>query len=1688
MRDILRRCLALVLVMSLVLSTGVTGAFATGSDAAASVKTENAIIAGPDADQELLSSTIDNAMKKITGFDADEEVVFIVELEGKSLLDTKPAKQSVSEYMASAAGNSAVKAITLQQAAVQSLIANADKGLKVDYTYQVVLNGLAVRGTYADRAYLESLAGVASVTVAKTYSYVEPVDGYTAANQTSGAMMDSDRANAAGYTGKGTVTAILDTGLDLTHSAFANDPEEPALDLADIEAVVATGELNAVVTADQLYKSAKIPFAYDYTSDDADVNDPNSHGTHVAGTVGADCAEFSGVAPDTQIVAMKVFNDEGSGATDAVIFAALEDAVVLGVDAVNMSLGTPGGFTAEDEVTDAVYNAVRDAGINLMVSAGNENSATYYNNIGTNLPLVSEPDNGIVGSPSTYAAALSVASVNEYQDYITYIQSGENKIRFNDANMETSLDFVKTFDGQTLDYVYVAGFGTADDFAAVDVTGKIALVVRGELAFTDKEANAAAAGAVGLIVFDNVEGDLIYMASNGDIPAIFISKADGLTLRDQETKTISVSTDFNMFADTADGGLMSDFSSLGVAPDLTLKPEITAPGGYVYSTLPGNTYGSMSGTSMASPHMAGAAAVMQQYVDGAFASLSETEKQSLINTLLMNTAAPVEDEYGVAYTPRKQGAGLAQVNSAINTGAYVTVDGSSRPKAELGDSPNGTFSKEVTLTVHNVSDAALTYNMSAIALTAMEEEVNVGGIKYNCISEHARVMPASELAVSFSADTVTVAAGSTASVTVTLTLTEAGEASLANFVNGTFLDGYIVLESADDGIDLSVPYLGFYGDWGQASVYDDTVYDDEVASTYASAMALLDISTGNGYYLGSNFYTDGDSYDISKVAVSREMLANGYRPFTLLGLLRAPKTLTYTVTDAGGNPVELIDETTLESLGTSYTVDNVIKSFYYSNGGYINYEMGPLNYGWNAIEDLGDGFYSWLEDGQYYINVTAQVDGTDSAAGTQTTSFPIDIDSKAPQLVGHDFEEVDGVPYVTLDIYDENYVMAFQIVSADGLSAFSPAIPVDEAEAGTTTSYTFDTSALLEAGYTSACVYIYDYALNGYSSYEFSLESDILQPTGVYINNQSMSVSGARTFEIEAFMEPEGLEAEATALTWTSSDESIATVVDTGRTRYDEDGNVTFYIAEVTTYNVSGTATITATTVNGKTASTTVTVVGDYSALPSDNVIREDGTYLLPADLNTTVTITDNAQNVTVIGSEANTVDAPYQNLSLASEVENLTLTIRDIHAATSGYSALPVVEFTGAGNKLILAGDNTFIGNTNDNNALVAAGAPHYTNNNINTELTIDGTGSLHLYAAGYAAAIGGASGQSSGTIVIDGGNLDIDVTGGATGIGGGSGGTAPSITINGGTINVDTVSSSSWNHSGAGIGSGTYASGNVNVTINGGTITGTTGSNSALIGTGSGNSSTAVITINGGKLDVSAVDVGYTSTSGGAAIGTCAQGGTATITINGGEVVAMTKTAAAAIGGGYYAGAPTIYVTGGTVSALANSANSSSAYRGAAIGKGAYGTAGYAYISGGAVLAAGNADANFNATADNGDYEAVVPVTRTIPGVESLTINGKDYEAEYFGLRELSASYYGYSQIEFWRIPHAADEFTKADGKGTYLDVDSFPMLIEDGGAYVVKYTYPDGRSVRQFYLADGTVFDGVEFAQEIYENTIG
>ena len=236
-----------------------------------------------------------------------------------------------------------------------------------------------------------------------------------------------------------------------------------------------------------------------------------------------------------------------------------------------MSLGSAAGFTESDELTNQVYERVEAEGLNLLCAAGNDTSSAYSNLLGTDMNLITNPDNGVVGSPSTYNAALSVASINEESVYSVYFMAGGNKIKFNDSAASDDLKFEKALDGQTLEYVQVPNFGDEYDFDEVDVKGKIALVERGSIAFTEKEQNAYDAGAAGVIVYDNEEGELPNMQVNGLLPMIIVTKADGQFLRGLEDKTITVSEDFAEDMPDAQGGLMSDFSSLGVSPDLSLK-------------------------------------------------------------------------------------------------------------------------------------------------------------------------------------------------------------------------------------------------------------------------------------------------------------------------------------------------------------------------------------------------------------------------------------------------------------------------------------------------------------------------------------------------------------------------------------------------------------------------------------------------------------------------------------------------------------------------------------------------------------------------------------------------------------------------------------------------------------------------------------------------------------------------------------------------------------------------------------------------------------------------------------------------------------------------------------------------------------------------------------------------------------
>ena len=271
---------------------------------------------------------------------------------------------------------------------------------------------------------------------------------------------------------------------------------------------------------------------------------------------------------------------------------------------------------------------------------------------------------------------------------------------------------------------------------------------------------------------------------------------------------------------------MSDFSSWGPTSDLKIKPEITAHGGDIYSAVPGGGYDYQSGTSMASPNMCGAIVLIRQHLKEQYPELENDPKQltTLTNQLLMSTATIVLNEQGNPYSPRKQGAGLASLKSAVTTPAYITVDDCDKTKLELGDDPQKTGVYTMTFNVVNLSENSVVYDMSVLAMTESVSSSNnqfvaeksymlSGSTSYKVISNGT-----------LAGKTLTVQAGQTAKVEITYTLGKDDIKYLTNtFPYGQYVEGFVKLNSTqENGINLNVPFLAFFGDWTEAPLFDKT--------------------------------------------------------------------------------------------------------------------------------------------------------------------------------------------------------------------------------------------------------------------------------------------------------------------------------------------------------------------------------------------------------------------------------------------------------------------------------------------------------------------------------------------------------------------------------------------------------------------------------------------------------------------------------------------------------------------------------------------------------------------------------------------------------------------------------------------------------------------------------------------------
>ena len=958
------------------------------------------------------------------------------------------------------------------QAQVQSLLQKQEKAaatmsraigetVEPQRQYTTLLNGFSATVTYGQYKALKELDCVESVFLSPTFSLLPDT-----ANSTR--MIGGGLANETGFTGEGMLIAILDTGVDMDHQIFSKAPANPALTQDDVKGLLSKYDFQAEgivkgLSVSSVYKSAKFPFQFDYGDKDTDgaPGTEGSHGTHVASTA-AGCtginADVQGVAPDAQIANMNVFKSSGS-ASYADILSALEDCMLLGVDVANLSLGSDAGYIDyenPDEFTESLLNVFKragESGMSLAVAAGNAYSAAYGDAFG-NKALASNPDYGLISEPSTYGESMSVAAVSNSKVKSPYITVGGRDFAYQDSGTISTDENAKIFrelakKGE-LKYAVVPGYGTEDDYEGVDVSGKVALVQRGGgMYYEQKERNAYAQGAIAMLVYNNVPGMLYMSITDWKMPCAFISQEAGEYLKAQENKVLTVGAADKLVASPTYG--MADFSSWGATTELTLKPEITAPGAGIYAAVPGNAYESMDGTSMASPHAAGAMAIVQQALK-ARGMTDATQRKHMVDTLLMSTASIIYDSNGQPYSPRKQGAGLININDAVKTEGYLTVDGMIRPKLELGDDPAEKGVYTMTFKVHNTGKDTLYYDIQPIVLT--------DGTATYTNSDNEAFLTSSETAVALSHtfatnckdNRVAVPAGGEQEVTATVTLTNAKE-ELKNFENGAYVEGFVTLKqvAADGGkleaaIDLGIPYLAFYGDWTKAPIIDSTDYWETLDGTESKAQAYMNTAfttSAEGQidtYLGDNNYANVPYFaDHNAISPdnSNDMMDSLTGIYT--GLLRNTKTLKYTITD------QKTDEVYLEK-----TCDYVNKSIY----SYDYYRIVPA--GVNADYTGIDAWYGTAKNNSKLPNntkatVTIEATLPYGDGGTKNLknswSFPITIDNEDPHASDLKVTEAEGRYYLSLDVSDNQYVSAivfYNLRNSDllyGIQGFSETTP-----------------------------------------------------------------------------------------------------------------------------------------------------------------------------------------------------------------------------------------------------------------------------------------------------------------------------------------------------------------------------------------------------------------------------------------------------------------------------------------------------------------------------------------------------------------------------------------------------------------------------------------------------------------------
>ncbi len=801
---------------------------------------------------------------------------------GRLDVHTPEAQQYLAHLQAEQAAFVSALHTVLPSASVATYL--NENGLQVQSTYQIVFNGMAIDpGTEDPKAAMAVLRGLPGVK-AVYHDYAHQPNLYASVPLINAAAAWNDSAiGGMDNAGAGVKVASMDGGVHHAAPMFSGDGYKfpdgwPAGGLGD-----AANNNGKIIASRAYFRPWDPPAPGDENTWPGEHG--TSHGVHTTGImagdvvtatyVGATVGQISGVAPKAWIMSYRVFyaSSHGIGSFyDAEGIAALEDIAADGADVLNNSWG--GGPTSVggefDPLDQALINTAA-AGVFISMSAGNA---------GPGKATTDHPSDDYINvaastSGGTYATGRLGATAPEP------ISSTLQDIPYATASFGPSIPIgqVFTYTYKTSESVDPTNITGCAPFPAGAFTGGAAVIKRGGCYFADKVYYAQQAGATFVIIYNHDGNDgLISMsfgcsyapgcsASDITVSSIFIGNTHGQGLVDWYTQhgsaaILTLNTLAFQLGNRAD--VIARFSSRGPGVGNVLKPDITAPGVSIISHgyTPGATgearhmgWGQASGTSMAAPHVTGAAALLRQ--------IHPDWTNAEIKSALMSTSKYVGVYLGngAHAQPLDMGAGRLDLTHAADPGVFLDP-----PSLSFGTVPTGT-SKTITFTVQSVADAPETYTVSAVMITST-----------NYLTPSISPLPG----FSVSPASITLAPGESAEVAVTFdSLSGAGMGDNQGFIvlDGAAYDAHLPAWARVTHSSKAADVLIIDNDFSPLLGFPDYVsYYSETLSSLGYTFDVLDIdaeAASNGfpyslldtvdlmqydavlYFTGDNYFPDG---------------------------------------------------------------------------------------------------------------------------------------------------------------------------------------------------------------------------------------------------------------------------------------------------------------------------------------------------------------------------------------------------------------------------------------------------------------------------------------------------------------------------------------------------------------------------------------------------------------------------------------------------------------------------------------------------------------------------------------------------------------------------------------------------------------------------------------------------------------